>query len=64
MLALFDADTGTFDLMVAIAGCLFVIAAFLSRPVHDANTPVRAYNWTIAFVASAVVAFAFLFMTP
>lgn len=64
MLAIFEANAGTFDAFALVAAILFVVAAFLSLPARDDNTPVRAYNWTLAMLASAVFAFAFLFMTP
>ena len=64
MLAIFEANAGTFDVFAIIAAVIFVVAAFLAAPDRTAPVPRGAWAATVGYIGLAVFAFGFLFMTP
>ena len=63
MLALFDVDHGTFDVIVVIAVIGLLISAFWSARRADGNG-LSVTAGTLQTLCLAVFAFAFLFLTP
>lgn len=59
-----DLNLDNFDIVVVIATILFIFAAVLARPAREPRPPASAYAATIGFLAAAVFAFGFLWLTP